>query len=45
MIRTVTVGKHQWVQGLFVKELPDGKMVVRVGEREFSGKPIEPRFA
>ena len=45
MIRTVTVGKHQWVQGLFVKDLPDGKVVVRVGEREFSGKPIAARLA
>ena len=45
MIRTITVGKHQSVQGYFVKDLPDGKVVVRVGEREFAGRPIEARPA
>ena len=40
MIKTVTVNDYQSVQGWFVSNLPDGKMVVRVGEKLFSGLPV-----
>ncbi len=40
MVRTITLGSCVSVQGTFVRDLPDGRVLVRVGEREFAGKPI-----
>lgn len=40
MIRTITLGAHISVQGAFVRNLPDGKIVVRDGERIFTGRPV-----
>jgi hypothetical protein len=40
MIRTITLGAHISVQGAFVRSLPDGKIVVRDGERVFTGRPV-----
>ena len=40
MIRTITLGPHISVQGAFVRNLPDGKIVVRDGERIFAGRPV-----
>ena len=40
MIRTITLGAHISVQGAFVRTLPDGKIVVRDGERIFAGRPV-----
>ncbi len=40
MVRTITLGSCVSVQGIFVRDLPDGRVVVRVGEREFVGRPI-----
>jgi len=39
MIKTITVGSCVSVQGLFVRNLPNGKVVVRVGDKTFSGTP------
>lgn len=41
MIKTVTVGEYQSIQGWFVRNLPDGKVVVRVGQKLFSGLPVD----
>ena len=40
MLRTITVGNHVQIQGLHVRTLENGKVVVSVGDREFQGKPI-----
>ncbi len=40
MLRTITMGTCVSVQGIFVKSLPDGRVLVRVGEQVFSGKPV-----
>ena len=40
MMKTITVGSCVSVQGLFEAQLDNGKMVVRVGERLFTGTPV-----
>lgn len=40
MLRTITMGTCVSVQGIFVKSLPGGRVIIRVGEQLFSGKPI-----
>ncbi len=40
MIRTILIGSCVWIQGLFVRQLDDGNIVVRVGDRNFVGKPV-----
>ena len=40
MIRTIQIGSCVSVQGLLVRRLPDGRMVVRVGSRTFTGVPV-----
>ncbi len=40
MLKTVKVGSCVSVQGILVRKLKDGKMVVRVGERLFTGTPV-----
>lgn len=40
MLRTITVGSYIQVQGLFVRTLDNGKVIVAVGEQEYEGKPI-----
>ncbi len=40
MLRTITQGSHIFVQGTFVRDLKDGRIIVRVGERLFKGTPI-----
>jgi hypothetical protein len=41
MLRTITVGNHILVQGLFVRSLENGKVIVAVGERQYQGQPVE----
>ena len=40
MMRTIVMGSCVSVQGLFVRELKNGKIVVRVGERLYQGIPV-----
>ena len=40
MIRTITMGTHVSVQGVYVRTLANGKIIVRVGERMFEGFPV-----
>ena len=40
MVRTITLGSYISVQGLWVRNLSDGRMVVRVGERDYVGLPV-----
>ena len=39
MVKTLVLGSCISVQGRFVRRLPDGRIVVAVGEREFIGYP------
>lgn len=40
MLRTISIGSCVSVQGLLVEQLPNGKMVVRVDEKNYIGKPV-----
>lgn len=40
MIRTITVGSHISVQGVFERDGRDGTIVVRVGAQTYQGKPV-----
>ncbi|MCB1328839.1 MAG: hypothetical protein KDK28_05020 [Maritimibacter sp.] len=40
MVTTITVGDYISVQGLLVRNLADGRAVVRVGDKEFVGRPV-----
>lgn len=40
MVRTITLGSCVSVQGVVVRELADGRVIVRVGDREFTGWPV-----
>ncbi|MEH6772754.1 MAG: hypothetical protein V7668_02395 [Cereibacter changlensis] len=40
MLRTITIGTCVQVQGLLVGHLADGKIMVRVDERNFVGFPV-----
>lgn len=45
MLKTITLGTCVSVQGIFVKALADGKIVVRVGEKLFTGAPVSDQAA
>lgn len=40
MLQTIAIGSCVSVQGLLVKQLNDGRVIVRVGERTYEGKPV-----
>ncbi len=40
VIRTIIIGSCVSVQGIFVRSLQDGRIVIRADNREFSGFPI-----
>lgn len=42
MVKTITVGSYIMVQGNWVRDLSDGRMVVRVGPVEYVGQPVQP---
>ncbi|PRY93025.1 hypothetical protein BCF33_1890 [Hasllibacter halocynthiae] len=45
MIRTITIGDHLSVQGAFVRELSGGRILVRVGQSTFAGRPVGSKAA
>ena len=45
MLRTITVGSCVSVQGTFIRQLDDGKIMVRVDEKTFIGFPVKTRAA
>jgi len=45
MLRTVTLGSCISVQGTFVRQLDNGKIIVRVGDRTFEGRPVSSKAA
>lgn len=40
MLRTIQIGTCVSVQGLVVRQLDDGRVVVRVGQRTYEGVPV-----
>lgn len=40
MMKTITLGSYVSVQGTFIRALSNGKIVVRVGSRDFEGYPV-----
>ncbi|MCK0140198.1 hypothetical protein [Aliiroseovarius sp. F47248L] len=45
MLRTIVLGSCVMVQGQYVRDLSDGRIVVQVEDRLFSGRPVEQRKA
>lgn len=49
MLCTIMIGRYSSVQGQFVMQMPDGRVVVRVGRTLHSGRPVagvpQPAFA
>ena len=40
MMCTIMVGRYSSVQGQFVRNLPDGRVVVQVGNHQHIGRPV-----
>lgn len=40
MLRTIVIGSCVSVQGIFVRQRENGKIIVRVGSRMFEGFPV-----
>ncbi len=40
MLKTITIGNHFSVQGLLVRTLEDGRMVVRVDNKMYEGQAV-----
>lgn len=40
MLRTITMGSCVSVQGIFVRTLDNGRVLVRVGQQEYAGRPV-----
>ena len=40
MLRTIQIGSCMSVQGLLVRHLDDGRIVIRVGETLYQGIPV-----
>jgi len=40
MLRTITIGSAISVQGIFVKDLADGRVAVKVDETVYAGTPV-----
>ncbi len=40
MLCTVMIGGYSSVQGQFFARLPDGRVIVRVGARLYTGRPV-----
>ncbi|WP_448327607.1 hypothetical protein [Sulfitobacter sp. M13] len=41
MLRTITIGSTVSVQGIFVRDMPDGRITVKVDNAIYTGKPIQ----
>jgi hypothetical protein len=40
MLRTICVGSSLLIQGAVVGNMPDGRLVVRVDDKTYVGKPV-----
>jgi len=41
MVKTITIGSCVSVQGLVVRSLDDGRVVIQVGTNQFTGRPVQ----
>lgn len=41
MLRTIQIGSCMSVQGLLVRRLEDGRVVIRVDDKFYTGLPVE----
>jgi hypothetical protein len=41
MLTTIVMGSCVSVQGHFVRSLSDGRVIVRVGAKEYAGRPVK----
>lgn len=41
MIRTISVSGYIHIQGIFVRVLSNGNIVISTGKNEFEGRPVE----
>lgn len=41
MLRTITMGSCVSVQGTYVRALPNGKIIVKVGKQNYEGRPVK----
>jgi hypothetical protein len=41
MYKTIMISSYIAVQGLFVRALKNGKIAIRVGDKEFVGTPVK----
>lgn len=42
MLRTISIGNHISVQGLFVSQKANGMVAVQVDDKVYVGKPVAP---
>ncbi|WP_086450993.1 hypothetical protein [Marivivens niveibacter] len=40
MLRTITIGSCVAIQGLYVRDSENGRVVVRVGDKHYVGRPV-----
>ncbi len=45
MLKTIMIGRYLSIQGEFVRTTPTGLVVVRVGEKTYTGRPVQKRAA
>ena len=43
MLRTIVIGSCVSVQGVFVRHLSNGRILVRVGQKLYEGSPVGQR--
>ena len=41
MVKTITIGSCVSVQGLVVRSLDDGRVVIQVGKNQYAGRPVQ----
>ncbi|MEQ6249475.1 hypothetical protein ABMC89_11350 [Sulfitobacter sp. HNIBRBA3233] len=41
MLRTIAIGTCVSVQGIYVKDMPDGRIAVKVDDTVFAGRPVQ----
>jgi hypothetical protein len=40
MLRTIKIGSSLLIQGIAVRALPDGKLIIRVDDKLYTGVPV-----
>jgi len=45
MLKTILLGSCVYVQGIFVQNVSNGKIMVRVGDRTYTGQPVTENIA